>query len=231
VISTVLAFESSALAASVAVTREGVLLAQSYQNNGLTHSRTLLSMAEDLLKNASLTLRDIDLIAVAHGPGSFTGLRIGVSAANGLAWGAGLPCVGLSSMETAALGAAHMGGTICAVQDARRSQVYGALFRAENGAIARITADDALPIETLWLALKKKNPVLVGDGAEMCYNKRDGEPARLAPPALRFPSAWAVAQLAMEKYGNLEITETARYAVPVYLRPSQAERERAERQS
>lgn len=218
----VLAFESSSRSASVAIVREDTLLAQSFQNNGLTHSQTLMPMAEDLLKNAGLALRDIDLVAVTHGPGSFTGLRIGLAAAQGLAWGAGLPCLGVSSLEAAAMGIAHCDGLICAVMDARRDQVYNALFMASGGALARLTEDRALPLAELWGEMKKKNPILVGDGAQLCYNKRNEEPARLAPAHLRHPNAWAVAALAAR------LPEDARATTPraVYLRPSQAERNR-----
>jgi tRNA threonylcarbamoyladenosine biosynthesis protein TsaB len=222
---TILAFDSSSLSASVAVTRDGALLAQSFQNNGLTHSQTLMLMVEALLRNARLALSDMDLIAVAHGPGSFTGLRIGVAAANGLAWGLARPCLGVSSLEAAAQGVAHWGGLICAVQDARRGEVYNALFWSEGGALTRLTEDRALPLAALWAEMQKKNPALVGDGAELCYNGRDGAMARLAPPHLRFPGAWGVARLAAAHPNRSEAT----YATPVYIRASQAERERRER--
>jgi tRNA threonylcarbamoyladenosine biosynthesis protein TsaB len=222
---TILAFDSSSLSASVAVVRDGALLAQSFQNNGLTHSQTLMPMVEALLQNARLTLADMDLIAVAHGPGSFTGLRIGVAAANGLAWGLGRPCLGVSSLEAAAQGAAHWGGLICAVQDARRGEMYNALFSSDGGVLTRLTEDRALPLTALWAEIQKKNPVLVGDGAELCYNERNGDAARLAPPHLRFPGAWGVAHLAAAHPDR----DNATYATPVYLRVSGAERERAER--
>ncbi|MDR0380525.1 MAG: tRNA (adenosine(37)-N6)-threonylcarbamoyltransferase complex dimerization subunit type 1 TsaB [Oscillospiraceae bacterium] len=222
---TILAFDSSSLSASAAVTRDGALLAQSFQNNGLTHSQTLMPMAEALLRNAGLALTDVDLIAVTHGPGSFTGLRIGVAAANGLAWGLGRPCLGVSSLAAAAQGVAHWGGLICAVQDARRGEVYNALFLSEGGALTRLTEDRALPLAALWAEMQKKNPILVGDGAELCYNGRGGEAARLAPPHLRFPCAWAVAHLAAS-HPDLD---RASYATPVYIRASGAERTRRAR--
>lgn len=222
---TILAFDSSSLSASAAVTRDGALLAQSFQNNGLTHSQTLMPMAEALLRNAGLALTDVDLIAVTHGPGSFTGLRIGVAAANGLAWGLGRPCLGVSSLAAAAQGVAHWGGLICAVQDARRGEVYNALFLSEGGALTRLTEDRALPLAALWAEMQKKNPILVGDGAELCYNGRGGEAARLAPPHLRFPCAWAVAHLAASHPDR----DRASYATPVYIRASGAERTRRAR--
>ena len=127
----ILALETSAKSVSAAVAENGVILAAAYQNNGLTHSRTLMPLVDSMLCNASLTLDDIDLIAVAHGPGSFTGLRIGVSAAKGLAWAKGLPCCGVSTLEAMARGVSDFDGLIVCAMDARRQQVYHALFRRE----------------------------------------------------------------------------------------------------
>ena len=119
----ILAFESSARPASTALLQDGALLAQYSQCSRLTHSRTLLPMAEDMLKNTELTLDAVDLLAVAHGPGSFTGVRIGVSTVKGLAWAADKPCVGVSTLEAMAWHGAAVGGLICPVMDARRGQV------------------------------------------------------------------------------------------------------------
>ena len=129
----ILAFESSAKPASVALLRDGKLLSVYTQCSQLTHSRTLLPMAEDMLKNAELTLRDVDLFAVAHGPGSFTGVRIGVSTVKGLAWALDKPCVGVSTLEAMAWNGVAAGGFVCPVMDARRSQVYNALFEIRGG--------------------------------------------------------------------------------------------------
>ena len=125
-----LALESSAKAASCAVFEDGQVLASAWQSAGLTHSRTLLPMVEDMLRNSGCALRDVDGIAVAAGPGSFTGLRIGVASAKGLAWGAEKPCVPVSTLEAMAWPLAHLEGvTVCAM-DARRQQIYNAVFRA-----------------------------------------------------------------------------------------------------
>ena len=137
----ILAFESSARAASAALVKDGKLLSQYSQCSGLTHSRTLLPMGEDMLKNAELTYRDVDLLAVAHGPGSFTGIRIGVSMVKGLAWALEKPCTGVSTLEAMAWHGLAAGGLICPVMDARRSQVYNALFRIEDGRPIRLTED------------------------------------------------------------------------------------------
>lgn len=223
-----LAFESSAKAASVAVCDGARLISQYSQCTALTHSRTLLPMAEDMLKNAELSLSDIGLFAVAHGPGSFTGVRIGVSTVKGLAWAAGKPCVGVSTLEAMAWHGVMAGGYVCPVMDARRSQVYNALFEIKDGAPVRLCADRPIALEELAAEVKALNaPVLlVGDGAELTagyFDKSNIEYA-LAPENLRWQSAWGVAMAALGK-----TPADADELLPVYLRLSQAERERQER--
>ena len=225
-----LALESSAKSASVALVEDGQLLAQYNQNTGLTHSRTLLPMAEDMLKNAELRLSDVDLIAVAHGPGSFTGIRIGVSTVKGLAWAAEKPCVGVSTLEAMAWHGLAVGGYICPVMDARRSQVYNALFKIENGRPVRMTEDRPIALEELAKEVTALGaPVfLIGDGAALCfeYFTAHGVPCVMAPDNLRWQDAWGVAMAAADKTpGNAD------ELLPVYLRLSQAERERQERLS
>lgn len=223
-----LAFESSAKAASVALVRDGKLISQYSQRSGLTHSRTLLPMAEDMLKNAELGLDKVDVFAVAYGPGSFTGIRIGVSTVKGLAWATEKPCVGVSTLEAMAWHGLAAGGYICPVMDARRSQVYNGLFKIEGEKPIRLCEDRAIALPLLGDELKKLDaPVfLVGDGAELtaAYLKEQGLPYVLAPDNLRWQSAWGVAMAAMDKTpGNAD------ELLPVYLRLSQAERERQER--
>ena len=226
----ILAFESSAKAASVALVRDGVLLGQAYQNSGLTHSRTLLPMAEDMLKNLELSLQDVDLLAVSRGPGSFTGIRIGVSTVKGLAWALEKPVCGVSTLEAMANLAISAGeGTlVCCAMDARRNQVYNALFEISGGRPRRLTADRPIAVAELAaeLAAMGREAYLVGDGAELCstqFAKLD-IPARLAPEPIRFQNAWGVAASAEtgEKISGEEL-------LPVYLRLSQAERERLAR--
>ena len=224
----ILAFESTAKAASAALVRDGKLISQFSQCSGLTHSRTLLPMGEDMLKNAELTLQDVDLIAVAHGPGSFTGVRIGVSMVKGLAWAADKPCVGVSTLEAMAWHGLAAGGLICPVMDARRSQVYNALFRMEDGRPVRLTEDRPIALTELAEELRayKERVFLVGDGAELSFRTLSalGLPCDLAPENLRMQSAWGVAMAAMDKEPG-----SADSLLPVYLRLSQAERERQER--
>lgn len=224
----ILAFESSAKAASAALVRDGKLISQYSQCSGLTHSRTLLPMGEDMLKNAELKLSDVDLIAVAHGPGSFTGIRIGVSMVKGLAWAAEKPCVGVSTLEALAWHGVALGAYVCPVMDARRNQVYNAIFRIENGRPVRVTEDRPIALSELAEEIRTLNApmFLVGDGAELTekYLKEQGLACAVAPENLRWQSAWGVAMAAADKEpGNADSL------LPVYLRLSQAERERNER--
>ncbi len=224
----ILAFESTAKAASCALLRDGKLVSQYTQCSGLTHSRTLLPMGEDMLKNAELKLADVDLLAVAHGPGSFTGVRIGVSMVKGLAWASDKPCVGVSTLEAMAWHGLAAGGLVCPVMDARRSQVYNALFRIVDGSPRRLTEDRPIALEKLAEELRAydERVFLVGDGAELSFRAltEKGLPCSLAPENLRMQSAWGVAMAAMDKTPG-----TADELLPVYLRLSQAERERQER--
>ena len=228
----IIALESSAVTASVAVCEDEVLLAQAFQNSGLTHSVTLMPVAADLLKNAGLTLDDMDVVAVAAGPGSFTGIRIGVAAAKGLAWPGDKLCAPCSTLESMAWQVAHMGGEICAVMDARRQQVYNGRFLGTEDGMVRLSEDQAIGLDELTEEVKKSgNPqILVGDGAELCYNafRAAGIPARLAPPHLLRQTAWGVARAALElaRQGKLV---PAGQMTPQYHRLSQAERERLER--
>ena len=129
----ILAFETSAKAASVALLEDGKLLGECYQNTGLTHSQTLLVMAQSLLDQCGKTVEDVTAAAVAAGPGSFTGVRIGVAAAKGFAWGRKIPCYGVSTLEATALSFGGYQGYVCPCMDARRSQVYNALFYVNHG--------------------------------------------------------------------------------------------------
>ena len=226
----ILALETSAVACSAALCREEELLAQSYQNSGLTHSRTLMPMVDDLLKNCAKTLEDVDVIAVAAGPGSFTGLRIGMATAKGLAWPGDKPCAGVSTLEAMAWGLAHWAGLeICCVMDARRQQVYNARFLALGEGLERLCPDRAISLEELAGELKTslRPQILVGDGAVLCYTtlKDLGLDVRLAPPHLRFQSAWGVARAALELARGGQLTTPAGLTI-AYHRLSQAERER-----
>ena len=242
----VLALESSAKPASVAICSDGELLGQYFQNSGLTHSRTLLAMAESLLKNTGIDTADIGLVAVARGPGSFTGVRIGVSAAKGLACGLDIPVCGVSTLEAMAYQAPEHGVIICPVMDARREQVYNALFTWNNDtAPDRLCGDRAISLEQLADELRGGAPgasrptpnsqlstlnsqlagspcLLVGDGAAISYKylTAAGIQCRIASDLLRWQTAYGVA-LAAVNAAPIPAIELE----PAYLRPSQAERE------
>lgn len=231
---TILALESSATACSVALCRDGKLVAESYQNSGLTHSRTLLPMVKSLLENCGESLENVNVVAVAAGPGSFTGLRIGVSTAKGLAWPDNKDCAACSTLESMAWPLAHLEGKliVCAM-DARRQQVYNALFLAQGGALQRLTPDRAISLAELGEELKnyKNCKIVVGDGAQLCYNtlKEQGLDLELAPEHLRMQRAWGVARaaIALCEQGSLCKGDAL---TPAYHRLSQAERERLERE-
>ena len=227
-----LALESSAKAASCAVFAGGELLASAWQAAGLTHSRTLLPMVEDMLRNCGLAAADMDAFAVAAGPGSFTGLRIGVSAVKGLAWGLEKPCIPVSTLEAMAWPLAHLEGNIVCAMDARRQQIYNAVFLAEGGELTRLREDRAVSLEDAAadLAALGEPLTIVGDGAALCgdFFREKNIPCRLAPVHLRLQSAVGVGLAACRLWPDGAVDPQA--LAPVYLRLSQAERERMERE-
>ena len=230
----ILAFETSAKAASVALLSEDTLLGESYQNTGLTHSQTLLSMAEDLLAACGKTVADVTAVAVAAGPGSFTGVRIGVAAAKGFAWGRELPCYGVSTLEAMALQLGVWQGYVVPTMDARRSQTYTALFRAEGGKLTRLAEDQAISFEELGNLLKnREEPIfLVGDGAVLCYNTlKEAVPGLVLPPEHRRHQRAAGVALAAKQMMERGEPGDGASLTPNYLRLSQAERERLAREN
>ena len=227
----ILAFETSAKAASVALLSKGILLGETYQNTGLTHSQTLLAMAEELLKNCGQTVDDITAVAVAAGPGSFTGVRIGVAAAKGFAWGKELPCYGVSTLEAMATALGVWDGYIVPAMDARRNQTYTAIFRAEAGKLTRIMEDSAISVEELGEKLKnfEKSIFLVGDGANLCYNQLQKEvPGLVLPPEHRLHQRASGVALVAQQMLDDGLPGDGASLTPNYLRLSQAERERLE---
>ena len=229
----ILAFETSAKAAGVALFADGTLLAENYQNTGLTHSQTLLVMAQDLLKQCGFRPQDVHAVAVAAGPGSFTGVRIGVAAAKGLAWGLQVPCYGVSTLQSMALGLGVYQGTVCAVMDARRSQVYNALFSVESGVLKRLTEDRAIALADLAEELKQMpQPIfLVGDGSALTWRTlHESVPGLVMPMESRMHQRGvgvglaALQAIADGQSGDAESLQ------PNYLRLSQAEREKLEKE-
>lgn len=229
----ILAFETSAKAASVALLDKGILLGENYQNTGLTHSQTLLSMAETLLDSCGKTVADITAVAVAAGPGSFTGVRIGVAAAKGLAWGAELPCYGVSTLEAMAQGLGVYDGYVVPTMDARRNQTYTAIFRADSGKLTRILDDSAISFAELGEKLKNcEKPIfLVGDGAVLCYNTLlETVPGLILPPEHRMHQRASSVALVAQRLIDAGESGDAAALTPNYLRLSQAERERLARE-
>lgn len=225
----ILALETSAKAVSAAVVEDGKVLGYAYQNIGLTHSVTMMPMADGVLKNAGLTVADMDAVAIAKGPGSFTGLRIGVSAAKGLAWAQGIPCCGVSTLEAMAKNATAFEGLVVCAMDARRNQVYNALFRCHEGMLERVSEDRAIGLEELCAELQgfSEPMMMVGDGAVLAHNylKEHLSPIALANENIRCQNAVGVALAAEEAMARGENCE-GRDLTPTYLRLSQAERER-----
>ena len=201
-----LAFETSAKAASVALMEDGKLLGESYQNTGLTHSQTLMVMAEDLLKQCGKTTADITAVAVAAGPGSFTGVRIGTAAVKGFAWAQDKPCAGISSLEAMACDCRE-DGILCCSLKARLGESFYAFFQREEGFLIRLTKDKVGKDEEMEAAAAMH-------GATVFL--RDCQRASGAAKA-----AWMQAQS-----GNLQ---NCHEILPAYLRLSQAERLRKER--
>ena len=225
-----LAFESSATAASAALSRDGELLGQYYQHSGLTHSRTLLPMAEELLRSTGTDISGLDSIAVARGPGSFTGVRIGISVAKGLAWALEIPITGVSTLEAMAYHGVVLGegALICSAMDARRNEVYNAVFEISDGLPVRLCEDRAVPLSLLAEELeagkygRDRQCRIVGDGALLAEGflaNRGVNCSALSPP-LRLQSAWGVTQAALRVEA---VSPDA--LIPVYQRVSQAERE------
>ena len=230
----ILAFETSAKAASVALMENGKLLGESFQNTGLTHSQTLMSMAEDLLSACGRTPQQVDAVAVAAGPGSFTGVRIGVAAAKGFAWGKELPCYGVSTLEAMAENLGVWQGYVVPTMDARRSQTYTAIFHAEQGKLTRIMDDCAISFEELGEKLKncEESIFLVGDGAVLCYNTLLEEvPGLVLPPEHRMHQRAAGVALVAQEMADAGDPGNGAELTPNYLRLSQAERERAAREN
>lgn len=224
----ILAIDSSATAASAALVDDGKVLGEFYINTSLTHSQTLMPIIHDLFTFTKTDFNSVDLFAVSVGPGSFTGIRIGVASVKGLAMAQDKPCAGVSTLEAMAHNLEHLEGIVCAVMDARCGQVYNAIFKARGGSLERITPDRALSIEDLAKECKNYTNLLylVGDGAKLCYNNEWFKPLNpiLPPEPLLYQRACGVAKSAIKMFEQGGAVTSAALA-PVYLRLPQAERE------
>lgn len=229
----ILALDCSAKAVSVAIAEEGRLISEGFLNIPLTHSETLMPLCEQTLSNARLTLREIDAVAVTAGPGSFTGVRIGISAVKGLCFAEQKPTVAFSALEAMALtlaGSAALNGLLCGLMDARREQFYNALFLIKNGVVTRLCEDRIITAAALRQELTEQyagQPILLaGDGAELFHKLTDLDPAfALAPPTLIIQRAAGIATTASHPDFDRPLTPPEALQ-PIYLRKSQAERER-----
>lgn len=234
----VLAIDTTSPIASAAVWEDGCQLASFTVNGTLSHSVTMLPMIDACLSSLGLALADADVLACSAGPGSFTGVRIGVSTLKGLAFADDKPCVGVSTLEALSRNLTGFSGLIVPVMNARRGQVYAAVFSSDGTAITRLTEDGLLPyaeLEEKLRALQYGRPVyFTGDGYDLARQLCTLENAHETPEPLRFQNAFHVAGLAAETYlSALESERAAQFAgaklSPVYLRKPQAEREREER--
>ena len=232
----ILALDSTAQVGSVALCQDETLIAEYTINTGNTHSETLLPMVESVLKIAGYTVDDVELFVCTAGPGSFTGVRIGASTIKGMAFGKGKPCVGVSTLEALALNGVALDGILCPSMNARRQQVYNALFDGNGASLSRLCEDRALAITELGEELMQKYPespvYLMGDGAKLVYDAlRDAMGARLIllPERLIHQSGYNTAMAGLRLYLEGVTTSDAELS-PVYLRPSQAERMRNEKQ-
>ncbi|MBE6583681.1 MAG: tRNA (adenosine(37)-N6)-threonylcarbamoyltransferase complex dimerization subunit type 1 TsaB [Ruminococcaceae bacterium] len=226
----ILALDSTADVCTVALCEDKRLISEITVNTGNTHSQTLLPAVEQVLRMAELSCDDVDLFACSTGPGSFTGVRIGVATIKGLAYGKNKPCVSVSTLEALAHNLSGYNGIICPVMNARRNQVYNALFESKDGIISRLCPDRAISIEELDNELNDNTlPVyLCGDGYDITVKASKKTRYQYVFERSRHQSAYSVALCAIEKYERGE-TLGDKELVPIYLRPSQAERERLER--
>ncbi len=226
----ILALDSSAVVGSVALCEDSRRVAHYTLNTGNTHSQTLLPMIESVLKSAEWEIDDLDLLAVSQGPGSFTGVRIGIATVKGLAFGKNIPCAGVSTLEALAYNLRYYNGILCPVMNARRAQVYNALFACENGVLTRLCPDRAISIAELdeELAGMDQPVYLVGDGYDITLDGLEKTTVVPVPDELRYQSGYSVALCGLAAYKRGESVDDTTLA-PVYLRPSQAERERNER--
>lgn len=214
-----LSMDSSAVTASVALTDGDEIIKSEFVNSGLTHSETLLPMITRVMDGRKYS--ELDGIAITAGPGSFTGVRIGVATVKGLAFNDDIPCYSVSTLEVIAYNFVDKNAVVCAVMDARRMQFYNALFRVQNGKVERLCDDRAISIEDLRNELKQYDKVIIaGDGAKLCFQNIELENCTLADEDRIYQNAVGVAKAAKNKNAI-----SPKALMPVYLRQSQAERE------
>ena len=221
----ILSVDSSSVTASVAITENGKVLAENFINNGLTHRQTLMPMVEKTIQESGISVKDIDLFAITHGPGSFTGVRIGIASVKGMADALGKQCVAVSTLEAIAEPLKNEDVIACAVMDARCNQVYTAIFNSGD----RLCEDKAVLIDELGEELKRydKKIVFIGDGSVLCYEKlcENIQNCEVADERIRYVHGSSVGFVAEGKIKNGEEPINSANLVPFYLRLPQAERE------
>ncbi len=227
--------DTCCMAATAALVDEKVLLAQTVVNHGKTHSQMMMPQVEEMFKICGIDPKSVDAFAAAVGPGSFTGVRIGVATAKAMAQAAQKPCIAVSTLEALAYSSKYFDGIVAPILDARRNQVYNALFDCKKGISTRITPDRALALSELLEELKayNKDVIFMGDGTLVFEDEiREvlGERAFFAPKTTRMNLAGAVAELGLEKF---KAGEPVAYGelVPEYVRLSQAEQDRLKKLS
>ena len=224
----ILAFDASSVSCSVCVSANGITVAESYMRSGLTHSATLLPSVEGVLKKAGLAMPDIDEVCLTVGPGSFTGVKIGVATAKGLCFAGNIPVVGVSTMEALAYNAEVNDGLVCPVLDARRNMFYNALFLFRNGGMTRLCPDRQVSFDDLVSEIKDRPVTVIGDGAALFAGKcaENGVTVNVPDEKRVYIQAESIVRAVSAGCGTKTTPDAL---VPLYLRPSQAERERAER--
>ena len=216
----ILAVDTSAVCAGVAVTENGKILSECSTNMGLTHSRTLLPMIDSALKNAEIPLDSIDFFACSAGPGSFTGIRIGVAAIKGLCDSTGKKCIPVSTLEALAYNLLGEDCIAVSAMDARCNQVYCAIFSVSGEEVTRLTEDIAIKVDDLGEMLKNyDNVVFVGDGAKLCHKALG---YTKAPANCEYQRGSSVCFAAVK---HIDEALSSKELLPVYLRLPQAERE------
>ncbi len=222
----ILAMDTSSKVTSVALLDEDKILGEINLNTSIMHSKTLMPMCKNLLEICNITTTAVDVFAVANGPGSFTGLRIGISAIKGMAFSQNKPCVEVSALEALAYNLSDYDGVVCAITDARREQGYNALFSKKNDIITRLCDDRFIEFNELSEELKniKENIIFVGDGADLCYNVIGTDNIKLASSCDIHQKASSVGLIARKKIVNNE-TVLPRELMPKYLQLPQAQRE------
>ncbi|MDR2909034.1 MAG: tRNA (adenosine(37)-N6)-threonylcarbamoyltransferase complex dimerization subunit type 1 TsaB [Oscillospiraceae bacterium] len=231
----ILALDTSSKAVSCALLRDGILAGEAFLNTGLTHSQTAVPLVDGLLRGAGVKIGEVDIFAVSTGPGSFTGLRIGIATVKGFAFTGNTLCAPVSTLLGLAMNIPIFKGFVVPVMDARREQVYTAIFEADGeGSVVRRGEDEAISIASLGKKLMSLAPapvILTGDGALMAYEKL-GIPEHVRPAPERFlhqrAGSVAAAAYRLAKDGGLVLPEELE---PVYLRLPQAERERLEKKA